>query len=319
MIAPYATRAGADGRARGGVREPAAARAARAATARYGFYEAVDYTPRALPRGQTQRDRALVHGAPPGHELLALAYAAARSADAAALRSRPAFQATDAAAPGARPAAPRRTRTTRTCRRADASALADAATPLRVFTDADTPAPEVQLLSNGRYHVMVTNAGGGYSRWNDLAVTRWREDAHARLLGQLLLPARRRRAARSGRPRTSRRCDARRRATRRSSREGRAEFRRRDDEHRDAHRDHRLARGRHRAAPDARHQPLGTRAHDRGHQLRRGRAGAAGRRRAAPRVQQPVRADRDRRRRGRRSSARAGRARPTSGRRGCCT
>ena len=37
-------------------------------------------------------------------------------------------------------------------------------------------APEVQLLSNGRYHVMVTNAGGGYSRWKDLAVTRWRED-----------------------------------------------------------------------------------------------------------------------------------------------
>ena len=24
---------------------------------------------------------------------------------------------------------------------------------------------------------MVTNAGGGYSRWKDIAVTRWREDA----------------------------------------------------------------------------------------------------------------------------------------------
>ncbi|NGY06632.1 glycoside hydrolase family 94 protein [Solimonas terrae] len=41
----------------------------------------------------------------------------------------------------------------------------------------DTPTPEVQLLSNGRYHVMVSNAGGGYSLWNDLAVTRWREDS----------------------------------------------------------------------------------------------------------------------------------------------
>ena len=48
---------------------------------------------------------------------------------------------------------------------------------MRVFTTPDTPVPEVQLLSNGRYHVMVTNAGGGYSRWKDLAVTRWREDA----------------------------------------------------------------------------------------------------------------------------------------------
>ncbi|MGB7501890.1 MAG: cyclic beta 1-2 glucan synthetase, partial [Azonexus sp.] len=56
------------------------------------------------------------------------------------------------------------------------STEAAAEMPIRVFTTPDTPIPEVQLLSNGRYHVMVTNAGGGYSRWNDLAVTRWRED-----------------------------------------------------------------------------------------------------------------------------------------------
>jgi len=48
--------------------------------------------------------------------------------------------------------------------------------PMRVLSTPNTPIPEVQLLSNGRYHVMVTNAGGGYSRWKDLAVTRWRED-----------------------------------------------------------------------------------------------------------------------------------------------
>ena len=38
-------------------------------------------------------------------------------------------------------------------------------------------APQVQLLSNGNYHVMLTRAGAGYSRWKNLAVTRWREDA----------------------------------------------------------------------------------------------------------------------------------------------
>ncbi|MEO6407862.1 MAG: hypothetical protein ABIO45_03820 [Burkholderiaceae bacterium] len=37
--------------------------------------------------------------------------------------------------------------------------------------------PEVQLLSNGSYHVLVTAAGGGFSRWNDIAVTRWHEDS----------------------------------------------------------------------------------------------------------------------------------------------
>ena len=48
---------------------------------------------------------------------------------------------------------------------------------MRVITQTNTTQPEVQLLSNGRYHVMITSAGGSYSRWKDLAVTRWREDS----------------------------------------------------------------------------------------------------------------------------------------------
>src|SRR5438874_9093551 len=43
--------------------------------------------------------------------------------------------------------------------------------------------PEVQLLSNGRYHVMVTHAGGGSSRWKDLAVTRLRVDSTSDIMG----------------------------------------------------------------------------------------------------------------------------------------
>ena len=53
--------------------------------------------------------------------------------------------------------------------------------PLRVFNTPDTPFPEVNLLSNGdRYRVIITNAGGGYSDWKDIAVTRWREDSTLR-------------------------------------------------------------------------------------------------------------------------------------------
>lgn len=37
--------------------------------------------------------------------------------------------------------------------------------------------PLLHLLSNGSYHVMLTSAGAGYSRWKNLAVTRWRDDA----------------------------------------------------------------------------------------------------------------------------------------------
>src|SRR3984885_14437167 len=47
---------------------------------------------------------------------------------------------------------------------------------MRVFDTPNSRVPEVHFLSNGRYHLAVTSAGGGYSRWRDLAVTRWRED-----------------------------------------------------------------------------------------------------------------------------------------------
>ena len=53
----------------------------------------------------------------------------------------------------------------------------DIEAPLHSSGGPDSPVPQVQLLSNGRYHVMLTSAGGGYSRWKGLAVTRWREDA----------------------------------------------------------------------------------------------------------------------------------------------
>ena len=48
---------------------------------------------------------------------------------------------------------------------------------MRVITNPGLPAPEVHIMSNGRYHMAISSAGGGYSRWQDLAVTRWREDA----------------------------------------------------------------------------------------------------------------------------------------------
>ncbi|MEX0787622.1 MAG: glucoamylase family protein, partial [Anaerolineales bacterium] len=44
------------------------------------------------------------------------------------------------------------------------------------FDTPHTPTPKTQILSNGRYSLMVTNAGGGYSRWGDFELTRWRSD-----------------------------------------------------------------------------------------------------------------------------------------------
>jgi cyclic beta-1,2-glucan synthetase len=46
----------------------------------------------------------------------------------------------------------------------------------RVWTE-ETAAPRVHLHGNGRYTLMLTNSGGGYSRWGDFDITRWRSDA----------------------------------------------------------------------------------------------------------------------------------------------
>src|SRR3984885_15212825 len=46
----------------------------------------------------------------------------------------------------------------------------------RHYTTAHSRIPRTHLLSNRPYSTMVTAAGSGYSRWHDVAVTRWRED-----------------------------------------------------------------------------------------------------------------------------------------------
>jgi cyclic beta-1,2-glucan synthetase len=57
---------------------------------------------------------------------------------------------------------------------------------LRRFTSPHDAIPRTHVLSNGRYAVMMTTAGSGYSRWRDLAVTRWREDVTCDSWGSFL-------------------------------------------------------------------------------------------------------------------------------------
>jgi cyclic beta-1,2-glucan synthetase len=46
----------------------------------------------------------------------------------------------------------------------------------RHYATAHSRAPRTHVMSNGRYSTMLTAVGSGYSRWHDVAVTRWRED-----------------------------------------------------------------------------------------------------------------------------------------------
>ncbi|HEX8060887.1 MAG TPA: glucoamylase family protein, partial [Cyclobacteriaceae bacterium] len=140
---------------------------------RYGFFEAIDYTPLRLSRDHT---RAVIQTFMAHHQgmgFLSLAYLLLNQPMQRRFEADVQFQTSLLLLQEQVP---------KTTGFFTGSADTEDITPvaatldMRVIPSPETTVPEVQLLSNGRYHVMVTNAGGGYSRWKDLAVTRWRED-----------------------------------------------------------------------------------------------------------------------------------------------
>lgn len=142
---------------------------------KYGFFEAIDYTPARQRRGQSHVVVRSFMAHHQGMSLLALDYLLLNQPMQRRFVSDRLFQAILLLLQERIPKAT--TLFSHTAELADARLTSTVdETPIRVFTTPHTPVPEVQLLSNGRYQVMVTNAGGGYSCWNDLAVTRWRED-----------------------------------------------------------------------------------------------------------------------------------------------
>ncbi len=140
---------------------------------RYGFYEAIDYTASRLPRGQSS---AVVYSFMAHHQgmsLLSLAYLLQDKPMQKLFECEPRFKAALLLLQERIPKAT--TFYAHTTDIADINYVASGA-ETRIINTPFTDIPAVQLLSNGRYHLMLTNAGGGYSRWKDIAVTRWRED-----------------------------------------------------------------------------------------------------------------------------------------------
>ncbi len=144
---------------------------------RHGFYEAVDYTPERLP---PDRESVTVQSFMAHHEgmsFLALAYVLLDRPMQRRFLADPMLRATDLLLHERIPKSASIHPHPAEVSEARAPSGGEAQPNIRVYTTPNTPIPEVHLLSNGRYHVVVSVAGGGYSRWRDLAVTRWHEDA----------------------------------------------------------------------------------------------------------------------------------------------
>ena len=151
--------------------------AAQGLEGKYGFYESIDYTPSRLPRGQSSAVVRSFMAHHQGMSLLSLASLLLNRPMQRRFESDPSFQAIMLLLQERVPKATAYYSLTTELAEVQTALDDTGEKPIRVYTSPGTAVPEVQLLSNGRYHVMITNAGGGYSRWKDLAVTRWREDS----------------------------------------------------------------------------------------------------------------------------------------------
>ncbi len=143
----------------------------------FGFYEAVDYTPTRLPPDETSATvrSFMVHHQ--GMSLLALVNLLRDDPMPRRFMACPLLKAANLLLQERVPKTAASVFVEDLTLETSRTLSGEGESVMRVFTDPTPPAPEVHLLSNGRYHVVISSAGGGYSRWRDLAVTRWREDA----------------------------------------------------------------------------------------------------------------------------------------------
>lgn len=142
----------------------------------YGFYEAIDYTPtRQLPNEKSATIQSyMAHHQ--GMSLLALLSFLRDQPMQKRFLACPSLNATRFLLQERVPKTPASVNAADLKLEESDLLSADKQSTIRVFSNPTPVTPEVHLLSNGRYHVLISSAGAGSSRWRDLAVTRWHED-----------------------------------------------------------------------------------------------------------------------------------------------
>jgi len=175
VVAPYAT-------ALASMVEPTAAvrNFARLADAggcgRYGWYEALDYTPGRIPEGKSVAVVRAYMAHHQGMSLVAIANTLRDGSMRKRFHASPIVQATELLLQE-RPPRDVAVKWVRAEEVGQTTLVREIVPPmLRRFGSPHDRIPRSHLLSNGGYAVMITAAGSGYSRWGNLAVSRWRED-----------------------------------------------------------------------------------------------------------------------------------------------
>ena len=144
------------------------------ALGRFGFYEALDFTPVRLAEGQRVAIVRCYMAHHQGMSLVAIANVVHDGAMRHRFHCAPLIQSADLLLQERIPSG---ADTVAMPVAQDISEVKESLQPpVRRVPSPTSSVPSAHLLSNGRYAVMITAAGSGYSCWRNLAVTRWRED-----------------------------------------------------------------------------------------------------------------------------------------------
>jgi cyclic beta-1,2-glucan synthetase len=176
VIAPYATALAA-------MIDPGAAAAnfihlaAAGGRGRYGWYEALDFTKARLPEGASVAVVRAYMAHHQGMTIVAIADALLHGAMRRRFHAEPMIQATELLLQERMPHDVAIIEPLIETLPSAASVGDPVLSTQRRYDSPHAFSPRTHLLSNGRYAVMLTAAGSGYSRWRDIAVTRWQEDA----------------------------------------------------------------------------------------------------------------------------------------------
>ncbi|MQA65133.1 MAG: glycosyl transferase [Alphaproteobacteria bacterium] len=147
------------------------------ARGRYGFYEALDYTPIRVIEGKSPAIVRAFMAHHQGMTIVAIADALLDGAMRSRFHDEPIVQATELLLQEATPRDVAVVHPWAVEAKSAAKIREVSPSSGRRYVTGQGATPATHLLSNGRYAVMLTAAGSGYSRWQDLSVTRWREDS----------------------------------------------------------------------------------------------------------------------------------------------
>ncbi|MBK8817262.1 MAG: phosphorylase [Methylococcaceae bacterium] len=173
VIAPYATALGAMYLPHDAV-DNFARLEKEGALGEFGFYEALDFTPIRLAEGQRVAVVRCYMAHHQGMSLVAFSNVVHDGAMRHFFHSAPLIQAADLLLQERIPNGAETSDITPTQGLIEVKETLQP--PVRLIPSPTSSSPSSHLLSNGRYTVMITAAGSGYSLWKNLAVTRWRED-----------------------------------------------------------------------------------------------------------------------------------------------